>query len=157
MKAFALMRLSSNTHAVNNEQRRVPLSFHDRYGRRIHPEDSRRSWRVVIPGYYMLFAMSTNGVPKRVTHVAPPLMSDVDNLAPRAARWTVCLALLGAALFAHAEERCKPDDIGCAIFTGQRPAAAHLRDDNQALPEWTDAMHQLPHADGAGAQLCAAA
>ena len=54
-----------------------------------------------------------------------------------AARWTVCLALLGAALFAHAEERCNPDDIGCAIFTGQRPTAAHLRDDNQALPEWT--------------------
>ncbi|MGY6162423.1 RICIN domain-containing protein [Paraburkholderia strydomiana] len=62
VKAFALMRLSSNTHAVNNEQRRVPLSFTvgtaGEFILKI-PADPG----VVVPGYYMLFALNTNGVP----------------------------------------------------------------------------------------------
>jgi galactose oxidase len=62
MKAFALMRLSSATHSVNNEQRRVPVSFTvgtaGEYLVTI-PSDPG----VVIPGYYMLFALSAKGVP----------------------------------------------------------------------------------------------
>jgi galactose oxidase len=62
VKAFALMRLSSNTHAVNNEQRRVPLSFTvgtaGEFILKI-PADPG----VVVPGYYMLFALNNNGVP----------------------------------------------------------------------------------------------
>ncbi|MEA3086884.1 MAG: galactose oxidase, partial [Paraburkholderia sp.] len=62
VKAFALMRLSSATHSVNNEQRRVPVSFTvgtaGEYLVTI-PSDPG----VVIPGYYMLFALSAKGVP----------------------------------------------------------------------------------------------
>jgi len=62
VQAFALMRLSSATHALNNEQRRVPLSFTvgtaGEYMLKI-PTDPG----VVVPGYYMLFALNTKGVP----------------------------------------------------------------------------------------------
>ncbi|SAL53630.1 oxidase [Caballeronia sordidicola] len=62
IKAFALMRLSSNTHAVNNEQRRVPVAFTvgtgGEYLLKI-PSDPG----VAVPGYYMLFAMNSKGVP----------------------------------------------------------------------------------------------
>ena len=55
----------------------------------------------------------------------------------RAIRLTICLAILSNVHFAHADLSCSPGDMGCAIFTGQRAAVAHLRDDNQSLPEWT--------------------
>lgn len=62
MQAFALMRLSSATHSVNNEQRRVPVSFTvgtaGEYLLTI-PSDPG----VVVPGYYMLFALNAQGVP----------------------------------------------------------------------------------------------
>ena len=59
---FALLRLSSVTHTINNDQRRIPLrawsNTKHNYLLEI-PNDSG----VVIPGYYMLFAMNTKGVP----------------------------------------------------------------------------------------------
>jgi galactose oxidase len=62
VKAFALMRLSSATHALNNEHRRVPVSFTvgtaGDYMLKI-PADPG----VVVPGYYMLFALNAKGVP----------------------------------------------------------------------------------------------
>jgi galactose oxidase len=62
VKAFALMRLSSNTHTVNNEQRRVPVGFTVGTGGEFMlkiPSDPG----VVVPGYYMLFALNAKGVP----------------------------------------------------------------------------------------------
>lgn len=62
MKAFSIVRMSSSTHSVNNEQRRVPLTFTvgtaGEYLLQI-PSDPG----VVVPGYYMLFAMNAAGVP----------------------------------------------------------------------------------------------
>lgn len=62
MKTFALVRMSSVTHSVNNEQRRVPLTFTlgtaGEYKLQI-PADPG----VAVPGYYMLFAMNAAGVP----------------------------------------------------------------------------------------------
>lgn len=62
MKSFALVRLSSVTHSVNNEMRRVPLAFTvgtaGEYRLQI-PSDPG----VAVPGYYMLFAMNAAGVP----------------------------------------------------------------------------------------------
>jgi hypothetical protein len=37
----------------------------------------------------------------------------------------------------HAADACKPADPGCAIFDGQHPLAAHLRDDDRRLPSST--------------------
>ncbi|SAK93213.1 oxidase [Caballeronia hypogeia] len=62
MRAFALMRSSSVTHSLNNEQRRVPLSFTVGSAGEYHlqiPSDPG----VVVPGYYMLFALNSKGVP----------------------------------------------------------------------------------------------
>lgn len=60
--SFALVRLSSNTHSVNNDQRRVPLPFSEtdvnRYELSIPSNPG-----IVVPGYYMLFAMGPGGVP----------------------------------------------------------------------------------------------
>ncbi|CAG9181955.1 RICIN domain-containing protein [Cupriavidus pampae] len=62
MQSFSLVRLSSVTHSVNNEQRRVPLNFtvgtSGEYQLQI-PADPG----VAVPGYYMLFAMNAAGVP----------------------------------------------------------------------------------------------
>lgn len=60
--AFTLMRLSSNTHTVNNDQRRIPLTFTSasagNYSVSIPSNPG-----VVLPGYYMLFAFNAAGVP----------------------------------------------------------------------------------------------
>ncbi|SAK60161.1 oxidase [Caballeronia temeraria] len=62
IRSFVLMRSSSVTHSVNNEQRRVPLTFNvgtaGEYQLNI-PSDPG----VVVPGYYMLFALNSRGVP----------------------------------------------------------------------------------------------
>ncbi len=60
---FSLVRLASATHAVNNDQRRIPLDF--------TPGSANLSYRlqmpsdggIAIPGGYMLFAIDSNGVP----------------------------------------------------------------------------------------------
>lgn len=66
--AFALMRLSATTHTVNNDQRRIPLSVTqtaagangaETYTLALPSSDPG----VVLPGYYMLFALNANGVP----------------------------------------------------------------------------------------------
>ncbi|MDR5881914.1 RICIN domain-containing protein [Caballeronia sp. LZ032] len=62
VSAFALMRSSSVTHSLNNEQRRVPLSYSVGTAGEYHlnvPADPG----IVVPGYYMLFALNAKGVP----------------------------------------------------------------------------------------------
>lgn len=59
---FALMRLSSVTHSVNNEQRRVPVSF-STTGTNSYALSLPADKGVLVPGYYMLFALNANGVP----------------------------------------------------------------------------------------------
>ena len=61
--SFAIMRLSSVTHTVSNDQRRIPLAISATSGTNSYtlavPADSG----VVLPGYYMLFALNASGVP----------------------------------------------------------------------------------------------
>ena len=60
--AFSLVRLSSVTHSVNNEQRRLSLAFTtagvNQYSLALNADRG-----VLVPGYYMLFAMNAQGVP----------------------------------------------------------------------------------------------
>lgn len=74
---FALVRLSAVTHSLNNDLRRIPLKVK---GQNKGPNrDSLlvkvpRSYSVVIPGTYFLFAMNADGVPsvaKTVTVKSP--------------------------------------------------------------------------------------
>ena len=60
--AFVLMRLSSITHTVNNDQRRIPVSF-SAAGTNTYSVSVPTSRGVVLPGYYMLFALDSVGVP----------------------------------------------------------------------------------------------
>ncbi|KVN33770.1 lectin [Burkholderia pyrrocinia] len=60
--SFVLMRMSSVTHTTNNDQRRIPLAMTSLGGGAYQlsiPADSG----VVLPGYYMLFALNAQGVP----------------------------------------------------------------------------------------------
>lgn len=62
---FALVRLSSITHTVNNDQRRIPLTFARTGTTNSYTVNIPISSGVAIPGYYMLFAMNNAGVPSR--------------------------------------------------------------------------------------------
>ena len=56
---FSLVRFSSATHSVNNEQRRIALTTSLGTSHRL----SIPNKNIVPPGLYMLFALDTNGVP----------------------------------------------------------------------------------------------
>lgn len=60
--SFAILRLSAVTHSINNDQRRIPLQVSAQNGNTYTlqlPADRG----VLLPGYYMLFALNANGVP----------------------------------------------------------------------------------------------
>jgi galactose oxidase len=61
--SFALVRMAAATHSVNNDQRRLPLTItggNQTDGYRLHiPTDKGE----VLPGNYMLFALSASGRP----------------------------------------------------------------------------------------------
>ncbi len=85
--SFSLVRLSTNTHSVNNDQRRIPLSFNPT-GTNAYRLSLPGNPGVVLPGYYMLFAMNVEGVPS-VAHMiriggdgAPTLLNPNDQITP---------------------------------------------------------------------------
>ncbi|WP_167858530.1 RICIN domain-containing protein [Methylobacterium nonmethylotrophicum] len=62
VRSFALVRLGSTTHTVNNDQRRVPLTISGSNGTQYIlalPSDPG----IVTPGNWMLFALDAGGVP----------------------------------------------------------------------------------------------
>lgn len=62
IREFALIRLSSATHTVNNDQRRIALAATSQDGTNYTlqlPGDPG----ILLPGNYMLFAMNAKGVP----------------------------------------------------------------------------------------------
>jgi large repetitive protein len=80
VSAFSLVRLGSTTHTVNNDQRRVPLAFSstgtNAYSLVLPPNPG-----VLMPGYYMLFAMNADGTPSvakmiRISGDAAPKLSN---------------------------------------------------------------------------------
>jgi galactose oxidase len=60
--SFVLMRLSSTTHTVNNDQRRVPLQIQSTSGN-TYTLAIPSNPGIVLPGYYWLFALNAQGVP----------------------------------------------------------------------------------------------
>ncbi|MEJ8850278.1 PA14 domain-containing protein [Variovorax rhizosphaerae] len=84
--AFSLVRMSSTTHSVNNDQRRLPLDFTG-LGDNNYKIDvpSNPGW--AIPGVYMLFAMNANGTPSVARMItidgtgAPQLTAPDDQLS----------------------------------------------------------------------------
>ncbi len=86
VSSFALVRLSSNTHAVNNDQRRLALNFRST-GTNTYAVDvpSNPGW--AVPGAWMLFAMNAAGVPSVASTVtinavgAPSLAAVAEQVA----------------------------------------------------------------------------
>ncbi len=77
--SFVLMRMSSTTHTVNNDQRRVPVT-HRSTSPTGHSVDIPTNPGIVSPGDYMLFALDANGVPSisrriRITTAGVPLIN----------------------------------------------------------------------------------
>ena len=62
VNSFVLMRLSSTTHTVNNDQRRVPVT-HRSASPTAHSIDIPTNPGILPPGDYMLFALDPDGVP----------------------------------------------------------------------------------------------
>ncbi|OLN93108.1 Galactose oxidase 3 [Colletotrichum chlorophyti] len=60
---FSMIRVSATTHTVNTDQRRIPLDGQDDGDGRDFTVNVPEDYGVVIPGYYMLFAMNEAGVP----------------------------------------------------------------------------------------------
>jgi len=72
--SFVLMRLSATTHTVNTDQRRIPLTI----SKAVAGSQGAETYTVtmpstdpgvILPGYYMLFALNANGVPSVSTTV----------------------------------------------------------------------------------------
>ncbi|KAJ5493655.1 Galactose oxidase/kelch beta-propeller [Penicillium fimorum] len=72
----SLVRLCTTTHTVNTDQRRIPLRLiplprrKSSFGIRLPDEPG-----ILIPGYWMLFVMDKNGVPR----IAKTMMITVNN------------------------------------------------------------------------------
>ncbi|ADO74264.1 galactose oxidase-like domain-containing protein [Stigmatella aurantiaca] len=62
VSSFALVRMSSDTHSINNDQRRIPLTF-STIGTNTYQLNIPANRNAVLPGSYMLFAMMTSGTP----------------------------------------------------------------------------------------------
>jgi hypothetical protein len=60
---FVLMRLSSTTHTVNNDQRRIPLPMESSQNGDTYTLGISSNPGIVLPGYYWLFALNAQGVP----------------------------------------------------------------------------------------------
>ncbi len=60
---MSLVRLVSNTHSVNNDQRRIPLTFIAGTGNLTYQVTAPDDAGVATPGAYMLFALNADGVP----------------------------------------------------------------------------------------------
>jgi hypothetical protein len=74
VSSFVLMRLSATTHTVNNDQRRIPLTISKitslsggAYAYTLTMPSADPG--VVLPGYYMLFALNSSGVPSVSTTI----------------------------------------------------------------------------------------
>ncbi len=74
---LVLVRNSSATHAVNNDQRRIPVAF-TQTGATTYQVTAPADPGIAVPGRYMLFALDADGTPSEAwmttitTDVAPP-------------------------------------------------------------------------------------
>lgn len=78
VSSFALVRMSSVTHTVNNDQRRVTVPFKTIGTNSYRLElPSNPGW--FLPGYWMLFALNNAGTPSvaRIVHVKPNRTAEI--------------------------------------------------------------------------------
>ncbi len=59
---FSMVRLSATTHAINTDQRHLPIDFTD-HGDGTYTLSLEPNPNVLVPGYYWMFAVNSAGVP----------------------------------------------------------------------------------------------
>ncbi len=102
--AFSIVRMSSTTHAVNNDQRRLSLKFRST-GTNTYAVDIPANAGWAVPGAWMLFASNAAGVPSvaRVINVAstgvPQLQVPAETSSVVDTPSTLALQATGATSF----------------------------------------------------------
>lgn len=81
--AFSIVRLSSTTHTVNNDQRRLSLSFRT-LPDNTYAVDVPSNPGFALPGDWMLFAMNAQGTPSvarivRISLAGAPTIATIDD------------------------------------------------------------------------------
>lgn len=92
--SFALVRIGSVTHTVNNDQRRIPLPF-TTTGSNVYSLTIPSNPSVALPGYYMLFANSATGVPSvsKSVQIIGTAAPKLGNPGPKAGNKGVAVQL----------------------------------------------------------------
>jgi len=95
--SFVLMRLSSVTHTVNNDQRRIPLQMQSTNGNS-YVLTVPSNPGIVLPGNYWLFALTAQGVPSVAANVVVTLGTPAASfqISPAASNLTVVQGSSGA-------------------------------------------------------------
>ena len=110
--AFSLVRMSSTTHTVNNDQRRLALQFlatgSNSYAVSV---PSNPGW--AIPGNYMLFAMNAQGVPSiakivRIGAGAAPVLAPLADQSATTGTPILSVALGATKASSHAATGLPP-------------------------------------------------
>lgn len=78
VSSFALLRSSAVTHSINNDQRRIPVSFSSAGANQYSLSIPGRN--ILPPGDYMLFAMKSSGTPSiaRIINIG----DDINDCTP---------------------------------------------------------------------------
>ena len=77
IKTASLIRIGSNTHTVNTDQRRIPLEIS-----RLSSDDYQYKTQlpndpgIIIPGHWMLFVMDKDGVPSIAKAIMVPVVNE---------------------------------------------------------------------------------
>lgn len=66
---LAMVRVGSTTHTVNTDQRRMVLPFKNDQGSLSYTATVPKNPGVAVPGFWMLFALTKEGVPSVATFV----------------------------------------------------------------------------------------
>lgn len=69
VKTIAMVRVGSTTHTVNTDQRRMVLAYSHKQGTLSYSATVPANPGVAVPGFWMLFVVTDDGVPSVATFV----------------------------------------------------------------------------------------
>lgn len=114
--AFSIVRVGSTTHTVNNDQRRLPLTF-TATGPTSYAVDIPSNRGIALPGYYMLFALESDGVPS-VAKIVRLGGDNTPQLVPPSDQSSVVGSLAQLTIVAPAAARAASADAGSPSDAG---------------------------------------
>ena len=133
--SFVLMRSSSTTHTVNNDQRRIPVSHRSASATR-HSIELPTNPGIVSPGDYMLFALDARGVPSisqriRISTAGVPMLANPGTVwSSTNAAVDLTMSVRGGGAASFSASGMPPGvsfDAASARFSGTPSAAGNWR------------------------------